>query len=64
MSTAGRLKNNGLNGLKLHLGLEIKRTVFPELSIVIDFLIEVEKFPSLAVFENTSYKHLSGTIYT
>lgn len=53
MSTAGRPKNNGLNGLRLHLGrfgLEIKRAVFPELSIVIDFLIEVEKSPSQAVF--------------
>lgn len=43
-------------------GLEIKRDVFLALTIVKIFLIE--KFPSLAVFETTSHKHLSGTIYT
>jgi len=42
----------------------MKRGVFPALSIVIDFLIEVEKSPLLAVFESTLYKYLSENVYT
>lgn len=64
MSITGRPRNNGL---KLHLGrfgLHVKRELFPALIIVIGFPVEVEKSPSLAVFESASYKHLSGNVYT
>ena len=64
MSIVGRPRNNRLKFHVGRFGLQIRREVFPALSIVIDFLIEVEKSPSLAVFESTSYKHQLGNIYT
>lgn len=60
MSIAERPSNNRLKSRLERFGLEIKREVFPALNAVIDFPAEVEKSPSLGVFESTSYKQLLG----
>lgn len=57
MSIAGRPSHNRLKLRLERFGLEIKREGFPA---VIDFPVEVEKSPSLGVFESTSYKQLLG----
>lgn len=54
MIVAGRPTNDGLKLLLWRFGLEIKKEIFPALSIVMDLQIEVEKSPSVAVFESTS----------
>lgn len=63
MTIAGRPRNDGLKLPLWRFRLEIKREIFSALSIVMDFLIEVEKTHSPAVFESTSQTPVRKYLY-